>query len=138
MRHAALAALLVLSGLASAHAQEVAANCADPQTTLEVNECVSRDLDKADAELNTVYKRAMASQVDVDKNLAETNSALVGAAKALRAAQRAWIDFRDANCESKTYADADGTIRTAEEISCRTEMTTNRTKELKELTGEDN
>lgn len=139
MRLLTLAAMLALASSGAALAQEDApANCDSPQTTQETNYCVAEDLDKADAKLNAAYKKAMANQVQRDKDLAESNTALVGAAKALKAAQRAWIGFRDTNCISMSYDFAGGTGQTAAEMTCEIEMTTARTKELQTLAGEGN
>lgn len=131
--------VLTLASSGAALAQEnVPANCDSPQSTQEINYCVSETFDTADAELNAIYKKAMASQVQLDKDLGEGSSALVGAADALKAAQRAWIAFRDTNCVSRTYINAGGTIRVAAEIGCETEMTKARTKELQELISGEN
>lgn len=35
--------------------------CPDAQTTIEIGECVSKEYDKADAELNAVWKKVMAT-----------------------------------------------------------------------------
>lgn len=59
------------------------------QSQFELNECAASDLKKADDELNRVYKeilkRHAGDQVFV---------------KRLKAAQRAWISFRDAELEA--------------------------------------
>lgn len=133
------AASLALASPGIAFAQDdPPVNCDSPQSTQEINSCVAEELDKADAELNAVYSKAMASQEQLDRDLAEGGTALVGAAKALKEAQRAWITFRDANCVSKTYIYAGGTIQVAEETSCQKEMTAARAKELKTLIDGDN
>ena len=58
--------------------------------------CAGMDFDKADAELNKVWKEAKKSAEDAD---AEYSDDLKGEADALLKAQRGWIAYRDGQCE---------------------------------------
>lgn len=137
MRLLTIASVLALTFSGIAFAQEdVPANCDSPQSTQEINYCVVKDLEKADAKLTAAYKKAMASRVRLEKDLVENNPGVVGAAKALKAAQRAWIGFRTTNCISLSYAFAGGTGQGAAQVTCEIEMTIARTKELQTLADE--
>ncbi|HET9227515.1 MAG TPA: lysozyme inhibitor LprI family protein [Thermoanaerobaculia bacterium] len=67
------------------------ADCFDTATTqLEMNSCAAEKYKKADAELNQVYKAVLEEYKD-DALFIEK----------LRAAQRAWLAYRDAEVEAK-------------------------------------
>lgn len=134
MKRAAMAALLLLGGLSMAHAQEDQVDCSNAQTQADMTNCAGQDFEKADKELNAVYKKAMASQVALDKQSAEISPEYVGAVKALRKAQRAWIDYRDGHCEGVSYEAAGGTMQPMLELGCKADLTNKRVKELQELT----
>jgi len=71
------------------------ANCMDKSggVTMGMIDCIAAETSHQDARLNQAYKAAMAAQSTERK-------------KQLKAAQRAWIQFRDANCSF--YGDPDG------------------------------
>ncbi|WP_269791300.1 lysozyme inhibitor LprI family protein [Stenotrophomonas sp. Iso1] len=80
--------LALLPFAASAASQDKA--CADAVTQLDINECVAREAQAADAELNAVYRQVMqqlqGQPVAIEK---------------LRAAQRLWVPLRDADVEAR-------------------------------------
>jgi uncharacterized protein YecT (DUF1311 family) len=115
-----------------ARAQDSEFNCANPQAQQEMNYCSNQDYLKADKQLNAAYRKAMASQVAMDK--AETNPQYVGAVRELKKAQRAWIDYRDGHCHGVGYEAAGGSLESLLVSSCMTTLTRNRIKELNELT----
>jgi uncharacterized protein YecT (DUF1311 family) len=82
-----------------------------------------QELATADKELNTVYSRIIAGlPADEADNYPK---------KALVAAQREWIKFRDANCAS--VGEVSGGVRmwkSAATVQCETAMTQARVKEL--------
>lgn len=84
--------------------------------TVEMHNCIGDEHASQDARLNQAYKK-LTSQLSADRK------------KELLAAQRLWIQYRDANC--KFYADPDGgTMATINAASCGLEMTAQRAKEL--------
>lgn len=139
MRRTAIVALLVIVGATASHANDLdepdCAHAADTQTTTI---CAANDLADADAELNTVYQRALADQAAFDKARKEGGESDAEAAKSLKAAERAWIAFRDANCESLNAGNIGGTGYSAFIVECQMTMTRDRIKELKSLIGEGN
>ena len=133
MQRAALAALFIVYATLVAHAQEDQVDCNNAQTQADMTNCARQDFEKADKQLNAVYKKAMANQVALDKQSAEISPEYVGAVKALKKAQRAWIDYRDGHCEGVSYEAAGGTMQPMLELGCKATLTTNRIKELREL-----
>jgi len=86
MRSAALLVLLLVPGRA------VAADCAESDGFLERINCMREVFEAEDEKLNAIWPRVMRehpSGGDRDAHRAE-----------IRAAQRAWIAFRDADCEA--------------------------------------
>ena len=95
------------------------------QSQQEMNETADKAFKKADATLNTVYKQLQAKLDEVGK-------------KKLQEAQRAWIKFRDAECESRADEFRGGSIMPMIYAGCAERLTKARTAELKErLKGEE-
>ena len=57
-------------------------------------------------------------------------------AENLLKAQRAWIDYRDGQCEAEGAQFAGGSIRPLITISCKTTLTRKRTEELLQMMQE--
>jgi uncharacterized protein YecT (DUF1311 family) len=108
-------------------ATEVKADCLDKaETTMEMNACAGEEYNAADAELNRVYQALLKKYKDDPKFLAK-----------LRAAQRAWLAYRDAEREAKfPHADESsvhyGSLFTMCEALYRAELTKERTDHLRE------
>ena len=129
MRVAALLILLLVPSPLLAQGQP---NCQNPQTQTEMTICAGRDYRSADAELNRVYKAAIAQMKQMDAALPPQ---LKGAAKALRAAQRAWIPYRDKACESFGFQARGGSMESMLVATCLANLTRDRTRELKDIVG---
>lgn len=93
--------------------------CQGAVTTAEMRDCVNRRYAEVDDELNRVYKQLLA-QLDPERR------------ELLRAAQRAWIAFRDKNAAFVASEVEGGTLYPIIEISERASMTERRIEELKE------
>lgn len=133
IRLAIALSLAILSGHAVRAQEESELDCSNQQTQADMTQCAYLDFEEADKKLNAVYKKAMASQVESDKQAEELGTQDVTAVKALKKAQRAWIDYRDGHCEGIGYQAAGGTMQPMLEQGCRATLTRNRTKELQEL-----
>lgn len=112
----ALALVLLTAGIAASRAED-AADCSKAVTQSDINECASKVFQQADGRLNRVYGQLVA-KLDPD------------ARKLLRDAERAWVDYRDKECEFATAANAGGTIRPMYIAQCQTALTKRRTREL--------
>lgn len=122
------AGIAVFAGTADAQPK---VDCSNAISTYEMNECAGRDFEQADGELNRVYKEALKSIPEMAVEEPRFNARNWEAA--LRASQRAWIAFRDAECEEHVPMFwTGGTGTTADVIGCKTEKTEARTKELKQ------
>ena len=97
----------------------VAAQAACPgDTQVEMNACAEADFKAADAELNAAWKPAKAFYDGT------------GHGEDLLKAQRAWIAFRDAECDRLYARNMDGTIRFTVYAACQNRMTAERAIEL--------
>lgn len=134
MRIPLLAISLVVASAGLSLAQEdPPVDCANAMAQADMNHCAYLDFEKADKELNAVYKEALQSEAEADKEAAEINPAYVGAVKALKKAQRAWIDYRDGHCEGVGYEAVGGSMQPMLIDGCKARLTETRTKELREL-----
>jgi len=129
--HMALAALGMFVSAAPAVAQDAAVDCTSPQTTYDMRICAGISLRAADDDLNADYQRAIAYFKEADQYLPE--SAPKGE-DLLHKAQRAWIAYRDAACESEAAMFYGGTLQPLIVTGCHEEMTRNRSHELRLLT----
>ncbi|HEY5710880.1 MAG TPA: lysozyme inhibitor LprI family protein [Allosphingosinicella sp.] len=82
----------------------------------EINRCLERQFSRVDAALNRQWQATL--------------TARPAGAEQLRTAQRAWIAFRNAHCESAVPSVANVEIIESERLLCRTRMTEARTQEL--------
>jgi uncharacterized protein YecT (DUF1311 family) len=76
-------------------------------------------------------RSAMAAMKQTDSYL---SGDLKGAAETLKAAQRAWIPFRDKACESYGFLARGGSMEPMLVLQCRADLTRQRTSQLKDLT----
>ncbi len=90
----------------------------------DLNECYGKAYKKADSELNAIYKQ-------INERLKDRPAT----AKLLVAAQKAWIAFRDAECNFSTSASAEGSIYPMTQAICLEGLTTRRIDELKNYLG---
>ena len=112
--------LLAFVSLSYAGKKQATNPCANPQNTIEMRECESKNMKEADAELNKIYKQLMSR---IDKNQKDK----------LKAAELAWIKYRDAHCEFEASFYEGGTMQPQVHSSCLRAMTEKRTKELQEV-----
>lgn len=89
------------------------------QTQAELNEESAKAWNKADDALNATYKQLLGKLDDEGK-------------KKLQAAQRAWIKFRDAECESQADEYRGGSILPLIYHTCAKDLTEARTTQLKD------
>ncbi|YCI03150.1 lysozyme inhibitor LprI family protein [Ensifer sp. D2-11] len=133
MRAAAPALSLLLCCTASADAQQPEPDCRKAVTQMDLNICADQGYRAADAELNKTYRLAVAAMQATDKELGDIDAAYVGALEALKKAQRAWIGYRDGQCELAGFEARGGSMERMLVSGCLAELTRKRTAELKEL-----
>ncbi|WP_428628972.1 lysozyme inhibitor LprI family protein [Sphingopyxis sp.] len=101
--------------------------------TVEMVQCANRSFDRADRELNSLW-RDIAD--DLGRQDRQFDDHLEPRLDIAQKAQNAWLAFRDAQCAA--YADLEGrggTIYPLIYIGCRTDMTRERIEHLRPLVG---
>ncbi|MEY9780236.1 lysozyme inhibitor LprI family protein [Sinorhizobium fredii] len=127
----AIGLLLVLA--TPGFAQEPEVDCQKAETQMDLNMCADQEYQAADADLNKAYRKAIAAMQETDKELGGIDAAYVGAVEALKKAQRAWIGYRDGQCELAGFEARGGSMEPMLVSGCLAELTRKRTAELKEL-----
>jgi uncharacterized protein YecT (DUF1311 family) len=93
------------------------------QNQLDMQECADAQYKAADVKLNASYKQV--STMMGDKTAKDL----------LVKAQRAWIAFRDAECTWSGDKYRGGSLQPYEAVTCLTDMTKERTKQLDTFIG---
>jgi uncharacterized protein YecT (DUF1311 family) len=78
--------VLLLFGISVAGQKQKDHPCSNAQSQVEMNQCAGETYKTADTELNQVYRKLVA-MLDAEEKAQ------------LKAAQTAWLKYRDANCE---------------------------------------
>ena len=112
--------VLLVALMLSAAWPAAARECGPDATQMDLNDCAGDGLRKADAALNETYGRIMS-------RLKPTPSAT----QALREAQRAWLRFRDGECDFATIGTEGGSIRPMLVAQCRQQLTEQRVTQLR-------
>src|SRR6185436_15178293 len=127
---ATLLLALALQGATAAQPDEP--NCRDPQTQLEMNLCAGIEFERADAELNRVYRESIAGERQADRELDRRYDQRPSNETILREAQRAWVAFRDAQCTYEANGEArGGSMESMVHGQCLARMTRERTAQLR-------
>ena len=113
------AALMLAAGPARPQGEADMQEC--DGNTAEMVECLSRQAKVWDQRLNEAYQKVMQSVPG-------------GRREKLRAAQRLWVQYRDANCAY--YAAGESTVSRVEAAECMRSMTESRTGELDQAGGQ--
>jgi uncharacterized protein YecT (DUF1311 family) len=95
-----------------------------------MNYCAYEDWQKADEALNALWPKVREHMKSVDRDSREYFPEQANGAENLLKAQRAWIDYRDGQCEAEGAQFAGGSIRPLITLSCKATMTRKRTEEL--------
>ena len=112
MLRTSLAAFLILISPSIAEAQQGVADCAGSQQAM--NQCAGAILQMVDQEMNHRYQAAMTNRLDEEARIK------------LRAAQRAWLPYRDAHCAAEAGAARGGSMALLLQLSCLEHMTSAR------------
>jgi uncharacterized protein YecT (DUF1311 family) len=104
---------------------------------MEMNQCSGEQYKKADARLNVVYRKALTLlTTDLDKarnrnDNDETKHVEISIQK-LKAAERAWIQYRDLHCDAAGHEYEGGSMRPMMWADCMKLTTEHRIADLKE------
>lgn len=98
-----------------------AESCDKPNSSqANLNECYSNNYKHSDTQLNALYRQITARL----KDDAQTTKLLV-------TAQKAWVAFRDAECNFSTSGSADGSVYPMMQSICLNGLTASRIEDLK-------
>ena len=93
-------------------------DCAD-QTQLGLHKCADADFQRADKALNDAYREVL-RRLAGDEHKKQL----------LRAAEQAWVAFRDAECKFAVSSTENGSIYPMETLLCLADETRERTKTI--------
>lgn len=111
-------ALLLALAFASAGSAR-AADCSTAVTQADLDACAAQQFQQADARLNADYRQILARLRDD-----------AATASRFTAAQRAWLGFRDAECDFTTSQSLGGSIYPMLVSMCRADLTQKRVKDF--------
>jgi len=94
-------------------------NCKNPQTQAEMNVCAGIEYQNADKKLNQQYQKLI-STLSANRK------------QKLIAAQKAWLSYRDANCDYEKSEVEGGTLAPTIYALCMADLTKERTTRLQE------
>ncbi len=129
IRAMALYALMAAVGCGGAQAEVV---CVEDGNQAEMNTCAADDFGKADAELNGLWETVIAGAKRLDEGL---NDGQPGYEETLRQGQRAWLEYRDRQCDLEGFDVRGGSMEPMVRLTCLAIMTRERIKELQETNG---
>jgi uncharacterized protein YecT (DUF1311 family) len=117
-------ALALVSIATLSHAK---VDCQKAITTPDINACAQAEFEQVEKQLNDTYRRVMQSLSKPDDGIAYADIK-----KSLIEAQRAWVVFRQKDCDAYFTLYAAGTIRTVMYIGCMQGHAERRIKALEE------
>ncbi len=98
-----------------------------------MNQCAYQRFDAADKDLNAIWPKAVASAKESDKQRDKQYDSRPDDFETLRAAQRAWITFRDAHCTMEGYQARGGSMEPMLYNLCRETLTRTRISQLESM-----
>jgi uncharacterized protein YecT (DUF1311 family) len=134
--------VILLAASAGARAQNAKADpCEKLNSQAELNDCYGKAYQKDDARLNRIYHKAMES-LQHDLAQAGSDQAQKQSAQAaiddLKAAELAWIKYRDLQCEAASQQYQGGTMASMIHSICMSMATEHRIDEIKQAYENDN
>lgn len=122
MRILVLICLIALGAAASLPLTAARADdCDNAMTQAAMNECSDKAYKASDAELNKLYRQ-------VDERLKDD----ADPRRLLISAQRAWVNFRDAECKFSTSRSSGGSIHPMVVSMCLDDLTKKRVEDFKQ------
>jgi uncharacterized protein YecT (DUF1311 family) len=111
-------------------------NCDHPRSQRDMTRCSVAEREAADGALDRQYGKAIAAMRLSDTSVDRIRDRRPGYEETLRAAQRAWLSFRDAECRVEGYRMRGGSAESMAVQLCLTTLTRTRTQQLKTLIAE--
>ena len=126
------ALLLLLAQPANAEPDQV---CDDPLTQQAMNTCAAMDFERADERLNEQWRETAAVMRELDAEIDRENDSQPGHFETLLAAQRAWLEFRDAQCRTEGFMARGGSMQPMLVSQCKAYLTELRIEQLRNLSA---
>ncbi len=108
-------------------------NCKSPKTQKEMAQCAGVELEKNAVALEEVLLKMKAEAEASDIDAANGKTEYVDA---LLASQRAWLAFRDVECNWQGFADHGGLNEELYQTMCKAKLTKQRMKQLQTCVNE--
>ena len=118
--------MALLLGLAAAQA------CGSSGVQAELNACAQRDFEAADRRLNAQWRITLAKLRAEDRGNGRDGFG-PPTADVLLKSQRAWLAFRDAQCDLMSQEARGGSMQPMLYAGCRAKLTDERTQSLKQV-----
>lgn len=94
-------------------------DCQNARTTIEINQCAATELESAQAMLDEYLQASFEHHADDPELVA-----------AIKTAQKDWQSYMTSHCDAIYTQWRDGTIRGVMSLSCKTQLTRQRTHEI--------
>jgi len=109
--------------------------CEQATTQAQLNACSAEQYQKTDERLNAVYQRLLGrlsteTSPNSSKDKSQTPN-LEGATAKLKAAEAAWINYRDLHCEAAAQLYEGASIKPSMWSNCMRDVTEDRVREIK-------
>jgi len=131
--------LLVLANLlfASPALADDQPDCDNAQTQMEMTYCAGKAFEEADNTLNALWSEVARKAKRLDGENADlyAEREVPTSFEALRDAQRAWIEFRDRNCEYEAYEAFGGSMQPMLGSLCLEQLTIERVEHFRRYLG---
>lgn len=111
--------VVILGLLAFTASAAEAIDCSEAYSTVEINQCAATDLEAAQKEMQRYFEASLTHN--------HSDAELVAA---IKVAQNDWEKYYRSHCDSVYSMWREGTIRGVMTLSCRTQLTRQRTHEL--------
>jgi len=108
-------------------------DCENAMTQQDMNICAHRDYLAADELLNQQWDRTAAAMRERDAQWGDSFDERPGYFEVLLESQRAWLQYRDAQCAVEGYWARGGSLEPLLVSGCLTLLTRRRTEELREI-----
>ena len=100
-------------------ATENLVDCNDPYTTPDINYCAGKELEGAEATMKQYFKASL-KQLEEDIEVVD----------AIKLSQHDWLQYRESYCDAIYSQWREGTIRGVMYLSCKKQLTQQRTHTL--------
>ena len=125
--------MIWLAFLLAAQPADKPRDCRDPISQSDMTQCAAQSFVRADKALNAQWKRTLAAMKAADAGYDRQPGDTSSSAGLLLQSQRAWLQYRDAQCRLQSYAMRGGSAAPMIDYGCKARLTTARTRQLADV-----